>query len=61
MPNILSAEAAAVRLGISSRSLARLKAKGSLPYVVISPHRHVYREADLIAFLESNLISSTST
>ena len=60
MPNILSAEAAAVRLGISSRSLARLKARGSIPYVVISPHRHVFRESDIIAFLETNLIPTAA-
>ena len=56
MSNLLSAESTAARLGISTRTLARLKARGAIPYVAISPRHHVFREADIVAFLESNLI-----
>ena len=57
MPIMLSADEAARRLGISLRTLARLKKTKSLPYVALSSRRHLYREVDIVAFLETRLVN----
>ena len=56
MPILLSADEAARRLSISLRTLARLKKTKSLPYVALSARRHLYREVDIVEFLETRLV-----
>lgn len=53
MPTIISSAETAIRLGISLRTLARLKRAGILPYVVLSKRHHAFREEDVISFINS--------
>ena len=50
----LDEKAACKLLGISERTLARLRAEGKIPYVKIH-RRTLYRTADLYRYLEENM------
>lgn len=60
MPTILSSAEAAIRLGVSIRTLARLKKTGALPFVVMSSRRHVFRSDDVAAFITSHVRNNNS-
>lgn len=55
MPAIITSSDAAIRLGVSLRTLARLKATGAIRYVALSAKHHVFRLEDIEAFLNSRL------
>lgn len=50
-PLLNLADAAAV-LGISPRSLSRLKRRGEISYVEVTPRNHMFRECDLQDYVE---------
>ena len=56
MPSVLTADEAARRLGVSIRTLFRLKNRGEIPFIALSRRNHVFRELDLEAFLESRRV-----
>ncbi len=55
MPAVISSSDAAIRLGVSLRTLARLKATGAIPYVAMSSKHHAFREEDILAFIAARV------
>ena len=60
MENFLTQDEAAKMLRISSRSLARYRLEGTGPAYMKAGHRVLYRNADILAWLDSRKVKSTS-